>query len=66
MNGYFQYRVTDKAGIYVGDAVPHPRIEGMWMAMWKPLHAGDCGMKRYKTRRGAIRRVLAQAMKVAS
>ncbi len=40
-----------------GEVVPHPRMEGYWLAMWKPHGPGDCGFKRYKTQRGALRRV---------
>jgi len=51
------FDVFDQAGALIGAVVPHPRIEGMWMAMWKPTNHRDSGMKKYKTRRGAIRRV---------
>jgi len=51
------FDVVDDSGKVIGAAVPHPRQEGMWMAMWKPTNANDSGMKRYKTRAGAIRRV---------
>jgi len=49
--------MIDASGQWVGAVVPHPRIEGYWMAMWKPADFRDSGMKRYKSWRGAVARV---------
>ena len=42
----------------IGHVGPHPRMPGFWMAVWKPRNIHDCGMKRYKTRKGAENRVV--------
>jgi hypothetical protein len=49
--------VRDESGALIGHVVPHPRMLGYWLAMWKPRTPRDCGMKRYRTRRGAENRV---------
>ena len=52
-----EYEVRDERGELIGGAVPHPRMEGYWLAVWAPHDWRDCGIKRYKTRSGAIARV---------
>jgi len=46
-------------GKSVAGVVLHPRMEGFWMAVYPPANRRDSGMKRYKTRRGAVGRVQA-------
>lgn len=49
--------VFGEDGTSIGFAVPHPRMAGYWLACWKPRNRQDSGLKRYKTRQGAIARV---------
>ncbi len=59
------FDVLNAQGSRIGAAVPHPRMPGMWLAMWKPRDWRDSGMKRYKTRKGAIARVQKENEQVA-
>lgn len=52
-----EIRTGGDIGHIIGHVVRHPRIAGYWLAMWPPLTPRDCGMKKYKTRRGAVSRV---------
>lgn len=46
------------SGKPIAGVVHHPRIPNQWLAMWPPsVERRDSGMKRYRTRAGAVRRV---------
>ena len=47
--------------LFYYSVVQHPRICNAWLATWRPVNYTDCGMKRYKTRSGAIKRVMKEA-----
>ena len=54
-------------GSWLGAVVHHPRIEGYWMALWRAVDHRDCGMKRYKTWKGAcalVEKKIAAASKI--
>lgn len=50
--GVRDWRAPD--GSWLGAVVHHPRADGCWMAMWRPVDHKDCGMKRSKTWNGAV------------
>lgn len=41
-------------GKSIAGAFPHPRIIGWWLAIAPPLDWRDSGMKKFRTRRGAV------------
>lgn len=45
----------------LGGACLHPRSPSDWMAWWKPRHTRDSGLKRYRTRAGALARARKEA-----
>lgn len=51
-----EFEIT-RAGVYAAAVVKHPRIPGSWMAMVKSKDWRESGMKRFKTRNGAVRYV---------
>ena len=38
----------------IAGAYPHPRILGAWLAVVPPRDHRDSGLKRFKSRRGAV------------
>lgn len=46
---------VEKDGQIIAGAYPHPRIEGWWLAAVPPIDWRDSGLKKFKTRSGAVR-----------
>jgi len=46
---------VEQDGKPIAGAYPHPRMIGMWLAVVPPQGWRDSGMRKFKTRRGAVR-----------
>ena len=52
----------ERDGKPIAGAYPHPRMVGYWLAAVPPKDHRDSGLKRFKTRAGAVRFVIQRTL----